>query len=213
MTKHEWRKKEKSIYQPKTEPQFIDVPSFQFITLAGEGNPNSESFSEYIGALYSLAYGLKMNLKKEALQPEGYQDFTVYPLEGVWDLNEEAKRTFTGTFSKDDLVFNLMIRQPDYIPLEYMEHIRQEVLKKKSNPLVEQIKIERIQEGPCVQMMHVGSYDDEPASFARMEDFTKKMGSTRLSKIHREIYLSDFRKVDPEKLKTILRFGVDKIPG
>ncbi len=89
--KHEWRKKEKAIYFPKNKPEIIKVPSFQFITIEGEGNPNSDSFSEYIGVLYSLSYAIKMNLKK-GYELKGYYDYTVYPPEGIWDINDEAKK-------------------------------------------------------------------------------------------------------------------------
>jgi hypothetical protein len=101
--KHEWRKKEKAVYLPKKKPEIIDIPEYQFVTIEGEGNPNSSWFSEYIGVLYSISYAIKMTLKKEATF-EGYQDYTVYPLEGVWDINEAAKQNFEGKINKDDWV-------------------------------------------------------------------------------------------------------------
>ncbi len=90
--KYEWRKREKSIYLPKAKPEFINIPEYQFLTLKGKGNPNSTFFSECIGVLYSIAYAIKMNPKK-GIPLEGYYDFTVYPLEGIWDVNDEAKQT------------------------------------------------------------------------------------------------------------------------
>jgi len=205
--KHEWRKKEKAIYFPKTQPEIIQIPAFKFLTIAGEGNPNSEFFSEYIGALYAVSYAIKMTLKKET-PPKGYMDYTVYPLEGVWDITEEAKKTFNGKIDKDDLVFNLMIRQPDFVEEAFVDRMIAHSKKKKPHPLLDQVKFEKITEGQCVQMMHIGSYDEEEASFKIMEEFTETKGLKRVSKIHREIYLSDFRKVAPEKLKTVLRFNV-----
>jgi hypothetical protein len=112
--KHEWRKKEKGLYLPKKVPVQIQVPEFHFFTIKGKGNPNDDFFPEYIGVLYSLAYAVKMSPKK-GLAPEGYFDYTVYPLEGVWDISAEAKNSATGGFTKDDLVFKLMIRQPDFV--------------------------------------------------------------------------------------------------
>ena len=97
--KHEWRKKEKAAYLPKNKPESIKIPAYKFVTIEGEGNPNSDGFPEYIGALYALSYILKMSLKK-GIQPEGYYDYTVYPLEGIWDINDEAKKNFKEKIDK-----------------------------------------------------------------------------------------------------------------
>ena len=113
------------------------------------------------------------------IKPAGYFDFTVYPLEGVWDINEAAKKHFSGTIKKKDLVYQLMIRQPDFVD----EHL-------------------------YCEMLHLGPFENESVSFDAMESFAQYAGHTRLSKVHREIYLSDTRKVAPEKLKTLLRFQV-----
>ncbi|MET2983964.1 GyrI-like domain-containing protein [Aureibaculum conchae] len=207
--KHEWRKKEKEYYLPKNIPEIVNVLEFKFLTIEGEGNPNDEFFSEYITALYSLSYPIKMTLKKQATKPKGYSDYTVYPLEGVWDINEEAKKKFDGKLNKNDLVFKLMIRQPNFVDEIFFNEILELTNKKKPNKLLDRVRFEKIEEGKCVQMLHIGSYDDEPKSFELMEEFAKENNLTRLSKVHREIYLSDFRKVAPEKLKTVLRFKVN----
>lgn len=206
--KYEWRKKEKEIYLPKTKPEVIQIPEFQFLSIAGEGNPNSSSFADYISALYGVSYAIKMNLKKME-KPKGYMDYTVFPLEGVWDINEEAKKSFDGKLNKDNLVFNLMIRQPDFVNESFVEEMIAFAKKKKPQPLLDQLRFENITDGKCVQMLHVGSFDDEPASFERMEAYAEEKGLSRKSKVHREIYLSDFRKVPEEKLKTLLRFWVE----
>lgn len=203
--KHEWRKKEKELYLPKNKPEIVDVPKFKFLTIEGEGNPNHAFFSKYIESLYTLSYGIKMCPKKGS-NPEAYYDYTVYPLEGVWDINDEAKTTFDGTINKDDFVFKLMIRQPNFVTDDLVEEIRTLSNKKKPQELLANVKFEEIQEGRCVQMLHLGSYDNEPETFKVMEDFAEASGVERLSKIHREIYLSDARRVVPEKLKTVLRF-------
>ncbi|MEO0896768.1 MAG: GyrI-like domain-containing protein [Bacteroidota bacterium] len=205
--KYEWRKKAKAYYLPKTQAEIVDIPEFQFATIKGQGNPNDPAFGDYIQALYALSYGIKMTLKKMDNPPKGYQDYTVFPLEGVWDITEEAKETMKDELDKDQLVFHLMIRQPDYIDQTFFEEIKAQTLSKKSDiHLLEKVQFERIQEGKCIQMLHIGPYDDEPASFERMEAFANEQGVERASKIHREIYLSDFRKVPKEKLKTVLRF-------
>lgn len=207
--KHEWRKHEKELYLPPRRPQQLNVPEFKFFTIEGEGNPNSDDFPEYISVLYALAYAIKMSPKK-GLAPQGYFDYTVYPLEGVWDINEEAKANYTGVLDKDTLVFKLMIRQPDFVTEDFAAKILEQTKKNKSHELLEYVKFEIIEEGLCVQMLHVGSYDNEPESFRQMEAFAKAEHLNRASMTHREIYLSDARKVIPEKLKTVLRFKTEK---
>ncbi|MBD1567453.1 GyrI-like domain-containing protein [Vibrio sp. S12_S33] len=204
--KHEWRKHEKSVYLPKNKPEIIEVPAFRFITIQGEGNPNSETFTKCVEALYSLAYGLKMQLKKTTCLPDNYVDFTVYPLEGVWDITDEAKKSFSGTINKDDLVYKLMIRQPDFIDEILFNEVKSLVEKKKPSAFLSSVNFETISEGVCVQMLHLGPFDDEPQSFSLMESFAESEGFNRLSKCHREIYLSDARRVTPDKYKTVLRF-------
>ncbi len=208
--KHEWRKSEKLIYLPKNKPEFLKIPKFKYFTIRGEGNPNSDSFTKFIGVLYSLSYAVKMSYKK-GLQPEGYFDYTVYPLEGIWDLNEEAKKSTEYVLNKDDLVFQLMIRQPDFVNTEYAKQIIALTKEKKPHPLLDIVTFESITEGACVQMLHLGSFDNEPASFSIMEEYSNVNGMRRLSKIHKEIYLSDPRKVFTDKLKTVLRFQVGTI--
>ncbi|WP_198033498.1 hypothetical protein [Maribacter sp. 1_2014MBL_MicDiv] len=119
--KHEWRKKEKNIYLPKKESVLITIPQFQYITIKGSGYPNSKLFQEHIQALISTAYTIKMNLKQMELLPNNYMDWTVYPLEGFWDISEKAKLNFTGEINKDELVFELMIRQPAFITSDFFK--------------------------------------------------------------------------------------------
>jgi hypothetical protein len=206
--KHEWKKNEKDIYLPKAEPQVINVPPMKYFMLDGKGNPNSEGFAEAIGVLYSLAYAVKM-MPKKGTTPEGYFEYTVYPLEGVWDLAEEARHL--DYLDKDKLVYTIMIRQPDFVTEELAQSVIEETKKKKPHALLDSVRFGTVEEGMCVQMMHIGPYDSEPASFARMEEYCANNGLRRLSKIHKEIYISDFRKTAPEKLKTVLRFKVDKL--
>ncbi len=208
--KHEWRKTEKAVYLPKNKPEVITIPEYQFITLSGKGNPNNDFFSEYIGVLYSVAYAIKMNIKKIRPLPKGYQDWTVYPLEGVWDIAENSKINADGTINKDNLVFDVMIRQPDFVSLDFFHRIIELTKAKKPHALLDKVKFEKITEGKCIQMLHIGSYDDEPHSFQQMEALASDLNLKRTSKAHREIYLSDFRKVSAEKLKTVLRFQVEE---
>ena len=208
MEKYEWKKKEKNLYQPKSKPEIIDISSFKFFTLEGKGNPNDEFFADYVGALYSLSYGVKMSYKK-GIEPKGFYDYIVYPLEGVWDLTEKGREDYKkGFINKEELLFKLMIRQPDFVDEAYAKFIVEEAKKNKPNALLNDVKFEEIEEGKVVQMLHVGSYDSEVESFKIMEEFVKESGFERAEKLHKEIYLSDARKVEAEKLKTILRFKV-----
>ncbi len=205
--KHEWRKQEKEIYLPKTKPVIIDIPKFKYFSIKGEGNPNGDVFQECVEALYSLSYGVKMSYKK-GMEPKDYFQYTVYPLEGVWDLNDAAKKVFDKGWSKDDLVYNVMIRQPDFVTQEFFNAILEQTKAKKPNSKLDEVQLLEITEGKCCQMLHIGSYDDEPASFEKMEAFCKEQGFERASKTHREIYLSDPRRTEADKLKTALRFMV-----
>ncbi|MEO1010956.1 MAG: GyrI-like domain-containing protein [Bacteroidota bacterium] len=167
--------------------------------------------ADCVSALYSVSYAVKMTLKRLSAPPMDYMDYTVYPLEGIWDLNEKAKQDYDGSFHKDDLVYTLMIRQPDFVTEGFFREMLILTRKKKPNALLDKLQFETTSEGPCVQMLHLGPYDTEPQSFAKMEEFSKANNWDRCSKAHREIYLSDFRKVAPEKLKTVLRFKIKDV--
>lgn len=208
--KHEYKKHEKQFYAPGSKPEFIDVPPFKFFSLKGQGNPNEPFFADYIETLYALSYGVKMS-PKQGFNIPWYFEYSVYPLEGIWDITEAAQKAFSGIIDKKDLVFNLMIRQPDFVTEEIADDIIRLTQKKKKLPLLDQVKFELIKDGPSIQMLHTGSYDSEPESFRIMEEFAVANNYKRLSKIHREIYLSDARKTSTEKLKTILRFQVETL--
>lgn len=203
--KYEWKKQAKELYLPKNKPQIVIVPSFKFFMIEGKGNPNSEDFSEAVGVLYSLAYAMKMLPKKDII-PEGYFDYTVFPLEGIWDLEEEARTL--DTLDKNKLIYTIMIRQPDFVTDDLAKEVIEMVKKKKPHPLLDKVRFNSLEDGHCVQMLHLGSFDDEPKSFSIMEDYCIENNLKRISKIHREIYISDARKTQPDKLKTVLRFKI-----
>lgn len=204
--KHEWRKKEKHYYLPKSKPEIVNIESFKFIQIKGSGNPNNEIFSEKVGVLYSIAYAIKMMPKKN-ITPEGYFDYTVYPLEGIWGLDEEGLKK--DTFDKNNLVYNIMIRQPDFVTKEVFDLALDMTKKKKPNKYLDEVEFGEIHEGMCVQMMHIGPFDDEYKSFELMKEFCHKNNLSIRDKRHREIYISDFRKTSQEKLKTVLRYMVE----
>jgi hypothetical protein len=205
--KHEYMKHEKALYGSKDIPQLLEVPAQKFFCIKGKGNPNGADFSERIGALYSLAYAIRM-MPKNGFTPDGYFEYTVYPLEGIWDLTDEGKASQAWT--KDELVYTIMIRQPDFVTPEVAQKAFAIVGKKKPHALLKEAFFEEIADGLCVQILHCGSYDAEPASFAKMKDFLQKNHCERRLLSHREIYLSDARKVETKQLKTILRYTVKK---
>lgn len=203
--KYEWRKQEKSLYLPKSIPELVTVPSQQFLMIDGKGNPNDADFSERVGVLYSLAYAIRM-MPKKGYTPEGYFEYTVYPLEGLWDLTDEGKQQ--SALNKDELVYTIMIRQPDFVTDEVFKQALEITLKKKPHPLLDEVRFETMEDGPSVQLLHLGSYDTESESFAKMKAFIKDNGYQIKSLRHREIYISDPRKTALEKLKTVLRYQV-----
>lgn len=205
--KHEWRKHEKGIYLPEKKPELVDIPEYSFFTIEGKGNPNSDYFAQHIGVLYSVAYAVRMS-SKSGIAPDGYNEYTVYPLEGVWDINDQTKNNHDGKLDKDNLIFNLMIRQPNFVTPEFADMIIQRTKQKKPHKLLDNVKFKSFHEGKCVQMMHLGSYDDEPESFRLMQAYCDENNLERKRKSHREIYLNGARKVEAEKLKTVLRFEV-----
>ncbi|MBC1502051.1 hypothetical protein HB943_15725 [Listeria weihenstephanensis] len=200
--KYEWRKQDKKIYLPKATPEIIELEPMKYITISGKGNPNAPLFSELVTALYATSYTIKM-MPKKGVTPEGYYDYTVFPLEGFWSLEAGSVG-----LDKDQLIYKIMIRQPDFMTSELLEIARESIAKKVPAEHREQLKFEEITEGLNLQMLHLGSYDDEPATFAKMEAFCAENNLERLSKNHKEIYLSDASKVAPEKLKTTLRFQI-----
>lgn len=203
--KYEWRKQEKNLYMPKQKPELITVPEQKFLMIEGKGNPNNEEFANKIEVLYSLSYAIRM-MPKQGYTPEGYFEYTVYPLEGVWDLTEEGRNL--DILNKDELIYTIMIRQPDFVTEEVVERAYESVRKKKSHPLLDEVTFGTMEDGLSVQILHVGPFDDEPRSFEKMKEFIINNNLEIVTLRHREIYLSDVRKVEPEKLKTVLRYRV-----
>lgn len=206
--KKEWRKEEKEYYLSKNKPVLIDIPTMNFFVIDGKGDPNtSKEFSDAIEALYSLSYTVKM-LPKKGITPKGYYDYTVYPLEGKWSFSTPPKDN--EKLDKNNFVYSLMIRQPDFVDETLAKEIIEKTKFKKELKILEKVRFETFTEGLSVQMMHIGSYDEEKKSFLEMEKFCQDNNLTRISFEHREIYLSDPRKVEENKRRTLLRFQVKK---
>ncbi|RKL63346.1 hypothetical protein DXT63_07125 [Thermoanaerobacteraceae bacterium SP2] len=140
-------------------------------------------------------------LHKKNITPQGYFEYTVFPLEGVWDLADEAKGL--EKLDKEKLIYTIMIRQPDFVTYDIAHTVINSMKNKKPNQLYDKVKFESIEDGMCVQMMHVGSYDSEPISFSKMEEYCRANNLKRTSRSHREIYITYARKTPAEKLKTV----------
>lgn len=206
--KFEWRKQEKDLYIPKQKPEIVTVPKQKFFMIQGKGDPNHGDFAERVGVLYSLAYAIRM-MPRNGYTPEGYFVYTVYPLEGIWDLTEEGRQL--EELNKDELLYTIMIRQPDFVSAEVVDRAFEQVREKKPHPLLDEVTFETIEEGMSLQMLHVGPFENEPQTFEKMEAFLEEEKLERVSLTHREIYLSDMRRVEPSKLKTVLRFQVKPV--
>jgi hypothetical protein len=199
MSKIDLKTEYRSLYSaPAKDFTRIEVPPLTYLMFDGAGDPNTvPEYQQAIEALYSLSYTLKF-MSKRAFD----RDYVVGPLEGLWwaeDMTTFASR------QKDKWSWTMMILQPDWITAEHVAAAKAEVLMKKGLPGIERARLAVLDEGPCVQILHVGSYDDEGPTLKRLhEDYLPANGLVETGH-HHEIYLSDPRKVAPEKLKTILR--------
>ena len=204
----DYKKTQKDLYQPKTIPSIVDVPEMLFIMVDGRGNPNtSESYKESIEILYGLSYAIKMS-KMGGNAPEGYFEYTVSPLEGLWWLTDDGDVDFS---DKEKYCWTSMIRQPEFVTPEVFAAAKTALTKKKPNLDPTRARLEMFAEGLCAQVMHIGSYDDEPETIALLHEFIADSGyQTDLSdtRRHHEIYLGDPRKTAPEKRKTVLRYPI-----
>ncbi len=205
MEKQDYAKEYKDLYLPKNQPSIVDVGPITFILIEGRGDPNGPEFEEAVGALYSFAYSIKF-LNKSKQSPPGYYEYRVFPLEGVWDLGDITKPVT----DKSNYVYKVMIRQPDFVDQALFERVREELKVKKPNKFLDKALLAVVTEGLCCQMMHIGPYDNEPASFARMAEYCSQKGYIRTKMTHREIYISNPLKTLPANLKTVLRFKVDR---
>lgn len=203
--KYDWKVHEKEWYGVKQKPRIVHVPRRMFLCIQEKGNPNDQLFSMQVSALFSLAYAIKMDYKKTHKQWEVFEinDYRVFPLEGIWGLSNNE-------FSKDHFIYTLMIAQPIWITKEMVESARNKVMTKNSNPHLSFIEFREIEEGDCVEMLHIGSFDDEAKTFSLMNAFIEENGWKRVSDTHKEIYLNNIHRVKTERMKTILRFQIKK---
>lgn len=204
----DYKKEFKEFYLPKNKPEIIDIPPMNFIAVRGTGDPNTEggSYQESIGLLYGLAYTIKMSYKGDH-KMDGYFDYVVPPLEGFWW--QKGTEGFDLS-KKQDFCWISVIRLPEFVTKEEFEWAVAEATKKKKTDF-SQVEFLTLKEGLCVQCMHIGPFDMEPATVRLMDEYADSCGyepdfsDTRL---HHEIYLSDVRKCDPAKIKTVIRHPI-----
>lgn len=210
MPAFDFKKEYKDLYLPNTKPAIIEVPEMLFIMVDGQGDPNtSEDYRSAVEVLYGLSYSIKMS-KKSGTQPEGYFDYVVPPLEGLWSLADE---NYTGGVieDKNQFIWTSMIRQPDFVTPEVFEAAKMALAKKKPDLDTSIARLEKFTEGLCAQVMHIGPFDDEPATILQLSQFVKESGyreDMSGNRRHHEIYISDPRKTEPEKLKTVIRHPI-----
>ena len=204
----DFKKEYRELYQPKTTPAIVEVPPMNYLAVRGKGDPNVEggAYQQSIGLLYAVAYTIKMS-KKGDHRMEGYFDFVVPPLEGFW-WQEGVSGMDYGR--KEAFHFISLIRLPDFVTREEFQWAVAEATRKKKLDC-SPVEFLRYDEGLCVQCMHIGSYDDEPATVERMHALMEREGYTldiTPERFHHEIYLSDARKTAPEKRKTVIRHPI-----
>ena len=205
----DFKKEYKEFYLPKAKPELVTVPPMNYIAVRGKGDPNEEdgAYKQAIGLLYGIAYTIKMS-KKGSHQIDGYFDFVVPPLEGFWQ--QSGSNTIDYAHKEN---FEWIIRLPDFVTKADFDWAVQEAAAKKKLDF-SPVEFLTVDEGLCVQCMHIGPYDDEPATVAAMDAFVQANGyANDLTDVrrHHEIYLSDVRKTVPEKLKTVIRHPIKKV--
>ena len=206
----DFKKEYKEFYLPKNKPQIVNVPKANYIAIRGQGNPNEEggAYQRAISVLYAVAYTLKMSYKTD-YKIDGFYEYVVPPLEGFWWQDGICGVDYS---KKDEFNWISIIRLPDFITRENFDWAVKTASEKKK---VDCSKAEflTIEEGLCVQIMHIGSFDDEPASLEKMDKYLEENGYEKDfsdTRLHHEIYLSDPRKTTPDKQKTVIRHPIKK---
>lgn len=208
----DYKKEYKEFYMPKNTPSIIEIPKMNYLAVRGMGNPNEEDgdYQNTIGLLYGVAYTIKMSYKGP-YKIEGFFEYVVPPLEGFWW--QDGQQGTIDYQNKEAMHFISVIRLPDFVTKADFAWAIEEATKKKKQDF-SRVEFFTYDEGFCVQCMHIGSYDEEPATVEAMHQFARE-SSYELDitdgRLHHEIYLSDPRKCDADKLKTVIRHPIKKI--
>ncbi len=206
----DFKKEYKEFYMPKNKPEIVTVPGMNYIAVRGSGDPNREDgeYRRSIGLLYGIAFTIKMS-RKSGHQLEGYFDYVVPPLEGFWWQDGVDGIDYA---HKEAFHWISVIRLPDFVTEEDFRWAAGEAEKRKKQDF-SRAEFLTVEEGLCVQCLHIGFYDDEPATVAMMHAFAEQQGyepDLTNRRLHHEIYLSDARKVAPEKRKTVIRHPIKR---
>ena len=206
----DFKKEYKEFYMPKNKPEIVKIPPMNYVAVRGKGNPNVEGgdYQQAISILYAVAYTLKMSYKTD-YKIEGFFEYVVPPLEGFWWQDNSKGIDYS---NKDAFNWISVIRLPDFISERDFAWAVQTAAKKKKMDC-SSAEFLTIDEGLCVQIMHLGSFDSEPTTVALMENYLKEQGyvnDINEQRLHHEIYMSDARKVAPEKWKTVIRHPIKK---
>ena len=206
----DYKKEYKEFYMPKNQPTIVTIPKMNYIAVRGKGNPNDEDgeYKKSIGLLYAIAFTVKMSYKGDH-KIDGYFDYVVPPLEGFWWQGNSANIDYA---HKENFNFIFLIRLPDFVKKEDFDWAISEAIKKKKTDF-SKVEFLTYDEGVCAQCMHVGSYDDKPQTIGNMHEYAKANGyeiDIDDTRHHHEIYLSDPRKCDVSKLKTVIRLPIKK---
>lgn len=204
----DYKKEYKEFYMPKNKPCIVSIPSMNYIAVRGSGDPNTENgeYKQSIRLLYGIAYTIKMS-KKGKHQIDGYFDFVVPPLEGFWWQDGIHGVDYA---HKENFQWISVIRLPDFVKKSDFDLAVSEATEKKKIDF-SKVEFMTYREGLCVQCMHIGPYDDEPATVELMHEYMESQGydlDITDERMHHEIYLSDVRKVEPSKLKTVIRHPI-----
>lgn len=208
---HDFKKAEKELYQPKTRPQVIEVPELLFLMIDGKGDPNtSEEYAGAVQALYSLSYTIRMNKTWP-----NYFEYVVPPLEGLWEVEDKDFRGGGAVIEdKNKLIWTAMIRQPDFVTPQIFEEAKRTAAAKRPEQDFSKVRLEHYAEGLCIQALHIGPYNTEPVTVLHLSQYAEENGFAEDftgGRRHHEIYLSDPRKTEPEKLKTVLRHPIRRL--
>lgn len=203
MEKLDLSKQFKTYYSAKSKPELVQFEKAQYLSIPGKGDPSGEEFARKIQAIYPVAYALKFAFKARE------KDFAVAKLEGLWWYDEDRYRNATidnapQTIPRSEWEYRLLIRIPDFVTQQDVESAVQECYSAKGVAEIREVTFFEMEEGKAVQMLHTGPFDTEPATLAKLMEFITARNLGR-NGLHHEIYLSDFRKTSPDKLKTILR--------
>lgn len=211
MAPHDYKKTEKTLYRPTPQPAVVHVPRMLFLMVDGAGDPNtSEAYARAVEALYGLAYAIKMGSKRDA-PPPGHFDYVVPPLEGIWWVEDPEYAAGGPIHDKGRFQWTMMIRQPEFVTEETLAAAKAALARKKPHLDTSGVRLQAFLEGLCVQAMHLGPFDAEEETLERMRAHALEAGymeDMAGGRRHHEIYLSDPRKVPPEKWKTVLRHPI-----